>query len=416
MTQQKPLHIVHMGDSITEGQYIDPSVRWTSLIARRLATRFGEDRFVSINRGVSGETTRMGLERYPRDVQERAARSPHDPVRPQRLQLLADRPRRPARVRGGVHREPDRDDQPRSRVRRPPRHPGDEPPHAAPERPALGRRVRGAQRPLLRARRARWPPRPGSCCATSGSRSSRSATRSSIGCCCPIPTICTSAPRATRSTPRRSGRTSSGAWRRLRSEARHGGAGVKTATDIHWNERAASVADDIEVNIMDIFQRDLEYDYVGPYLSSDQRILEVGCGNGFSTERFRELVAHVDAMDYAENMIERARERVGERNNRFILDNILEPDAARGPVRRRRLRAGADQPGGLRAAAARTRGDGVAAGARRAADPRGGVRRGLHGAQRAAERARPGIGHAREHQLLLAAVRLHAAHRGASSS
>jgi lysophospholipase L1-like esterase len=71
MTQAKPLHVVHMGDSITEGQYIDPSVRWTSLIARRLAERFGEDRFVSVNSGVSGETTRMGLERYPRDVQER---------------------------------------------------------------------------------------------------------------------------------------------------------------------------------------------------------------------------------------------------------------------------------------------------------------------------------------------------------
>jgi len=59
-----------MGDSITEGQYIDPAVRWTSLIAHRLAERFGADRFTSVNRGVSGETTRMGLERYPRDVQQ----------------------------------------------------------------------------------------------------------------------------------------------------------------------------------------------------------------------------------------------------------------------------------------------------------------------------------------------------------
>jgi acyl-CoA thioesterase-1 len=70
MTQPKPLRVVHMGDSITEGQHIDPAVRWTSLIAHRLAERFGADRFVSVNRGVSGETTRMGLERYPRDVQQ----------------------------------------------------------------------------------------------------------------------------------------------------------------------------------------------------------------------------------------------------------------------------------------------------------------------------------------------------------
>jgi lysophospholipase L1-like esterase len=66
----EPIRVVHMGDSITEGQYIDPSVRWTSLIARRLAEVFGEDAFVSLNRGISGETTRMGLERYPRDVQQ----------------------------------------------------------------------------------------------------------------------------------------------------------------------------------------------------------------------------------------------------------------------------------------------------------------------------------------------------------
>ena len=118
---------------------------------------------------------------------------------------------------------------------------------------------------------------------------------------------------------------------------------MKTATDIHWNDRAASVADDIEVNIMDIFQRDLEYDYVGPYLSSDMRILEVGCGNGFSTERFRELVEHVDAMDYAENMIERARERVGERNNTLHPRQHPRARAAPGPVRRGRLRARADQ-------------------------------------------------------------------------
>ena len=81
---------------------------------------------------------------------------------------------------------------------------------------------------------------------------------------------------------------------------------------------------------MDIFQRELEYDYVGKYLRADMRVLEVGCGNGFSTKRFRELVEHVDAFDYAENMIERARTGVGEQNNRFFHDNVLQPRYIQG--------------------------------------------------------------------------------------
>ena len=100
---------------------------------------------------------------------------------------------------------------------------------------------------------------------------------------------------------------------------------AKSTTDLHWNDRAASVANDVEVNLMDIFQREIEYDYVCRYLEPNSRILEVGCGNGFSTERFRALVEHVDAFDYAENMVERARTAFGETNNRFIHDNVLDP-------------------------------------------------------------------------------------------
>jgi ubiquinone/menaquinone biosynthesis C-methylase UbiE len=106
---------------------------------------------------------------------------------------------------------------------------------------------------------------------------------------------------------------------------------TKTATDLHWNARASSVASDVEVNIMDVFQREFEYDYVCKYLTPDMRVLEVGCGNGFSTRRFRPLVQHVDAFDFAENMIERARATVGEKNNRFFHDNVLAPKHIRGP-------------------------------------------------------------------------------------
>jgi SAM-dependent methyltransferase len=106
---------------------------------------------------------------------------------------------------------------------------------------------------------------------------------------------------------------------------------MKSSTDIHWNERAASVENDIEVNIMDIFQRELEYDLICQYLTNAMTVLEVGCGNGFSTERFRSLVKHVDAFDYSEKMIERAKSRVGETNNRFFIDNVLAPNHLNGP-------------------------------------------------------------------------------------
>jgi SAM-dependent methyltransferase len=100
---------------------------------------------------------------------------------------------------------------------------------------------------------------------------------------------------------------------------------MKTDTDLHWNRRAASVANDVEVNIMDIFQRDVEYDHVSRFLRPDMTVLETGCGNGFSSAKFRPLVRHLDGFDYAENMIERAKTIYGETNNRFLHDNLLEP-------------------------------------------------------------------------------------------
>ena len=54
------LTIVHMGDSITFGQHIDPSLRWTTLVANELDAKLSEaDVHVqSLNRGISGETTK----------------------------------------------------------------------------------------------------------------------------------------------------------------------------------------------------------------------------------------------------------------------------------------------------------------------------------------------------------------------
>jgi lysophospholipase L1-like esterase len=68
-----PLTVVFMGDSITEGQYVHHSLRWTELVAARLRRDVvradPRDLHFFFNRGISGETTRQALERFPRDVQ-----------------------------------------------------------------------------------------------------------------------------------------------------------------------------------------------------------------------------------------------------------------------------------------------------------------------------------------------------------
>lgn len=65
------IKLVFMGDSITEGQYVDSVNCWPDLVGARLkrdAANLGIE-LACHNRGISGETTRQALERYPRDVQ-----------------------------------------------------------------------------------------------------------------------------------------------------------------------------------------------------------------------------------------------------------------------------------------------------------------------------------------------------------
>ena len=105
----------------------------------------------------------------------------------------------------------------------------------------------------------------------------------------------------------------------------------KSPTDIHWNERAVLEKDAAAVNIADVTQRELETDFLLKHLKPEDRILEVGCGNGFLTSTLRQAVAHVDGFDYAENMVAQAVKQQGERNNRFFHDNVLEPSKWQGP-------------------------------------------------------------------------------------
>jgi lysophospholipase L1-like esterase len=66
------LTLVLMGDSITFGQWVEPELRWATSVTDRLLRMYLDTpiNFHVMNRGISGETSRQGLERFPVDVQQ----------------------------------------------------------------------------------------------------------------------------------------------------------------------------------------------------------------------------------------------------------------------------------------------------------------------------------------------------------
>lgn len=57
--------VVFFGDSIMSGEYVSPHLHWVTRISSQLP-----DNWLMINSSVPGDTTRMALERMPRDVQK----------------------------------------------------------------------------------------------------------------------------------------------------------------------------------------------------------------------------------------------------------------------------------------------------------------------------------------------------------
>lgn len=105
----------------------------------------------------------------------------------------------------------------------------------------------------------------------------------------------------------------------------------KSKTDMYWNNRARMEDLDQKVNIGDTCQRELETRFILSVLPAGARVLEVGCGNGHLTRIMRETAGFVDAFDYAENMVRRAKRYAGEKNNRFFCDNVVEPALVEPP-------------------------------------------------------------------------------------
>jgi SAM-dependent methyltransferase len=99
-------------------------------------------------------------------------------------------------------------------------------------------------------------------------------------------------------------------------------------TKAFWEDRARNPdLTEETVTHPDYNQRLLEIEVLLQYLPQGQRILDVGCGNGFSTAVFARYAAHVVGIDYSAAMIERAGREFGHLPNiSFAVQDVLDLD------------------------------------------------------------------------------------------
>lgn len=87
------------------------------------------------------------------------------------------------------------------------------------------------------------------------------------------------------------------------------GSDDKRAVREFWDERARDGSVDAnQVTHPDVWQRWIEIELLKRHLDQQADVLEVGCGNGYTTAHMAPLVRSVLALDYSEAMVQRARE------------------------------------------------------------------------------------------------------------
>jgi len=92
----------------------------------------------------------------------------------------------------------------------------------------------------------------------------------------------------------------------------------------HWNKQAQTVSDGSLVTHRDKQQRIWEIEIISSLLNPEQRVLDIGCGNGYSTALFAKLVAEAHGVDYLSAMIDRAKKEFPDLpNTTFDVQDVL---------------------------------------------------------------------------------------------
>ena len=99
---------------------------------------------------------------------------------------------------------------------------------------------------------------------------------------------------------------------------------MDTQVKAFWDRRAQDPSNnDSEVTHRDIWQRWLEIETLKRYLHSEDRLLDVGCGAGYTTRLLAPLVREAVGVDYSESMIERARASAGQKTLTFEVSDVM---------------------------------------------------------------------------------------------
>ncbi|MGD9782173.1 MAG: class I SAM-dependent methyltransferase [Kiritimatiellia bacterium] len=91
-----------------------------------------------------------------------------------------------------------------------------------------------------------------------------------------------------------------------------------------WEKRAASDREGKLVTHRDKHQVFMEIDAIRHLLMPGDRLLDIGCGNGFSTSIYAEVCAAVKGIDYSEEMIQTARNVHQKANLSFDRQDVLD--------------------------------------------------------------------------------------------
>ena len=78
-----------------------------------------------------------------------------------------------------------------------------------------------------------------------------------------------------------------------------------------WNERALQYGANQEATLGEIAVRYLEINEINRHLDHGKKILDVGCGNGYTTKIFAKIYnSKIFGIDYAPEMIEIAKQNI----------------------------------------------------------------------------------------------------------